>query len=82
MPASSNGLPLLSAGSKPPRLPPVTMDALERELMLVFLRRYVTWCARMRRFDEMERAAYLWQSIRERSSRTVLMRERLKRDGR
>lgn len=64
MPAPSHGLPLLSDRPKPPQLPPVTLDALERALVLIFLRRYVTWCARMRRFDEMERAAMLYRGIR------------------
>ena len=45
-------------------MPPVTLNAGERMLMLLFLRRYVTWCARMRRFDEMERAAMLYRGIR------------------
>src|SRR5262249_38967168 len=33
------------------------IDALERFLVLLFLRRYVTWCARTRRFAQMQGAA-------------------------
>src|SRR5258705_2563409 len=37
--------------------PPPIEDQLERFLVLLFLRRYVTWCARSRRFAAMEGAA-------------------------
>jgi hypothetical protein len=38
-------------------------DALERFLVLLFLRRYVTYCARRRRFAQMEGAARLHREI-------------------
>jgi len=44
-----------------PDMRPV-IDACERFLFAVFLRRYVTWCARRRRFAAMEAAARLLQS--------------------
>jgi hypothetical protein len=43
--------------------PPPIEDQLERFLVLVFLRRYVTYCARRRRFAQMEGAARLHQKI-------------------
>ena len=64
------------------RLPPVVLDAEERFLVLLWLRRYVTWCARTRHVDRAERAADLWYSIRERGHKTMLVRERLERHGR
>jgi hypothetical protein len=36
---------------------PPAIDATERFLLRVFLRRYITWCARGRRFAQMEGAA-------------------------
>ena len=36
------------------------IDATERFLLRLFLRRYVTWCARQRRFAAMEGAARLF----------------------
>ena len=47
---------MFSAWSK---LPPPIEDQLERFLVLLFLRRYVTWCARTRRFAAMNGAARL-----------------------
>jgi hypothetical protein len=44
-------------------LPQLTMpviDATERFLLRLFLRRYVTWCARRRRFAAMQGAARLF----------------------
>ena len=35
------------------------IDATERYLLRVFLRRYITWCARRRRFAAMQGAARL-----------------------
>jgi hypothetical protein len=42
-------------------------DQLERFLVLLFLRRYVTWCARRQRFAAMEGAERLSRSINEAS---------------
>jgi nitrogen fixation/metabolism regulation signal transduction histidine kinase len=39
-------------------------DALERALVLAFLRRYVTWCARRGRYAQMNGAARLLRSVR------------------
>jgi hypothetical protein len=39
-------------------------DELERFLVLLFLRRYVTWCARRRRFAAMNGAARLFVEVR------------------
>jgi hypothetical protein len=43
----------------PVEQPPPIEDQLERFLVLLFLRRYVTCCARRRRFAQMEGAARL-----------------------
>jgi len=53
---------------KPPELQPhleapPRIDATERFLLRLFLRRYVTWCARRRRFKEMQGAARLLAQI-------------------
>jgi hypothetical protein len=50
---------------KPPELQPhlampPRIDATERFLVRLFLRRYVTWCARRGRFREMQGAARLF----------------------
>jgi hypothetical protein len=37
----------------------------ERFLVLLFLRRYVTWCARRRRFEQMLEAATLFRQVRQ-----------------
>ena len=42
---------------------PPAIDELERCLALTFLRRYVTWCARTRRFASMNGAARLRREI-------------------
>jgi|SRR6516162_8532981 hypothetical protein len=39
---------------------PPAIDATERFLLRLFLRRYVTWCARRRRFAAMQGAARLF----------------------
>jgi hypothetical protein len=39
---------------------PPAIDATERFLLRVFLRRYVTWCARRRRYAQMQGAARLF----------------------
>ena len=39
------------------------IDATERLLLRVFLRRYVTWCARQRRFAAMQGAARLYCEV-------------------
>jgi hypothetical protein len=43
-----------------PHLAPLGMDQTERFLVRLFLRRYVTWCARRRRFAAMQGAARLF----------------------
>ncbi len=40
-----------------PHLVPLRVDATERFLLRVFLRRYITYCARRRRFKQMQGAA-------------------------
>jgi hypothetical protein len=47
------------------------LDAGERFLVLLFLRRYVTYCARRRRFAQMEGAARLFRRIRQGGSGAV-----------
>jgi hypothetical protein len=41
----------------------VTLDELERFLVMMFLRRYVTYCVRRRRFDAALDAAALFPKI-------------------
>ena len=45
------------------------LDRDERYLVLLFLRRYVTWCARGQRYAAMQGAAQLFKSIRQPTSR-------------
>jgi hypothetical protein len=40
---------------------PPAIDATERFLLRVFLRRYITWCARRRRFAAMQGAQRLFE---------------------
>jgi hypothetical protein len=40
---------------------PPRIDATERFLLRVFLRRYITWCARRQRFAQMQGAARLYR---------------------
>ena len=47
----------------PVEQPPPVEDQLERFLVLLFLRRYVTYCARRRRYAQMEGAARLHAQI-------------------
>src|SRR4029077_10813947 len=47
---------------RPPELQP-NLDALEAFLVRLFLRRYVTYCARRRRFAEMNEAARLYAGV-------------------
>jgi hypothetical protein len=42
---------------------PPAIDAFERFLVALFLRRYVTYCARRRRFSQMQSAAALHREI-------------------
>jgi hypothetical protein len=49
---------------EPPIEDSSALDELERFLLRVFLRRYVTWCARRRRFAAMEGAAQLHCELR------------------
>lgn len=53
----------------PAEEPPPIEDQLERFLVLLFLRRYITWCARMRRFAAMNGAVTLHREIAAASSR-------------
>jgi hypothetical protein len=50
---------------RPPELlaTPPAIDGSERFLLLVFLRRYVTYCARRRRFAAMNGAARLYAEV-------------------
>ena len=43
--------------------PPPIEDQLEQFLVLLFLRRYVTWCARRRSFAQMNGAAKLFRKV-------------------
>jgi hypothetical protein len=45
-----------------PDMQPVVVDA-ERPLLCLFLRRYVTWCARARHFARMDAAAALHRQV-------------------
>ena len=47
---------------RPPELQP-TMDALEVFLVRLFLRRYVTYCARRQRYAAMDGAARLYLDL-------------------
>ena len=47
----------------PVEQPPPIEDQLEQFLVLLFLRRYVTWCARRRRFAQMNGAAKLFGEV-------------------
>jgi hypothetical protein len=49
---------------EPPDEDPETLDSLERFLLRVFLRRYVTYCARRRSFAAMQGAARLLGAVR------------------
>ena len=48
---------------EPPDEDPATLDGLERFLLLVFLRRYVTYCAKRRKFAAMNGAARLFAKV-------------------
>ena len=39
------------------------IDACERFLAALFLRRYITWCARARRFDRIDGATFLYRTL-------------------
>jgi hypothetical protein len=54
---------------EPPPEEAAQLDALERFLVLLFLRRYVTWCARRQRFSAMEGAAWLFSAVRRAAAR-------------
>jgi hypothetical protein len=43
--------------------PAVTLDAEERRLVALFLRRYVRWCARADRHDRIPGAAALYRRL-------------------
>ena len=55
MPIAEKPLELQPHFAMSPRI-----DATERYLLRVFLRRYITWCARRRRFAQMQGAARLF----------------------
>jgi hypothetical protein len=48
---------------EPPSEEPGTLESVERMLLLVFLRRYVTHCARRRRYAAMNGAAQLFVEL-------------------
>ena len=50
-------------GLQPQLAMPPEIDAAERFLVRLFLRRYVTWCARRQRFAQMQGAARLHEQI-------------------
>jgi hypothetical protein len=54
--------PRAGPGSSVERKPGLDKD--ERYLVLLFLRRYVTWCARRRRYAQMQGAARLFRTLR------------------
>jgi hypothetical protein len=49
---------------EPPEEDPANVDGLKRSLLLVFLRRYVTYCARRGRFAAMQGAARPFAAVR------------------
>jgi hypothetical protein len=49
----------------PQRNEPPRIDAMERSLVLAFLRRYLTHCARRGRTTAAEAAAGLWRELRQ-----------------
>jgi hypothetical protein len=57
--ASESAQCRLDARDCPPPVDPGSLRGLERFLLLLFLRRYVTYCARHRRFAAMNGAAQL-----------------------
>ena len=52
-----------AAQAIPPVVEPCSLRGVERVLLLVFLRRYVTYCARRRRFAAMNGAARLHAAV-------------------
>ena len=54
---------LRNYSERPPELQPA-IDAAEAFLLAVFLRRYVTYCARRRRFAAMDGAAQLFAEVK------------------
>ena len=54
--------PFCERTEPPPDLAPA-IDATERFLLRLFLRRYITWCARRRRFAAMQGAARLFREV-------------------
>jgi len=57
-PVKEPAVQVLALGEQPPAI-----DALERFLVLIFLRRYVTHCARRRHYGQMQSAAALHSEI-------------------
>ena len=53
---------LMRLEDRAPDMQPLVADA-ERRLLCIFLRRYVTWCARARRYARMQGAAALHREI-------------------
>ena len=48
---------------EPPPLDPPALHEIERFFVLVFLRRYITYCTRRRKFAEMNGAAKLFRKV-------------------
>ena len=63
MPAPSDAMPLLSDRPMSPRLPAVTLNVMERLLVLVWLRRYATWCARTGRVERILGTSRLYHRV-------------------
>ena len=57
--------PRIRAGRTPPtkRKPQPTLDAIKAVLLQLFLRRYITYCARHRSFAAMDGAAWLFANV-------------------
>ena len=58
LPTMERPLELQPHLAMPPRI-----DPTERYLLQLFLRRYVTWCARRGRFKQMQGAAHLHREV-------------------
>jgi hypothetical protein len=56
-------LALFGEQTEPPLNRPPSLEGLKRFLLRVFVRRYVTWCARRRRFAAMNGAAVLSREV-------------------
>ena len=63
VPAARYFTPLAALTEVPP-YPQPALDALEAFLLQLFLRRYITYCARRRKFAAMNGAARLYANLR------------------